>query len=494
MEVAFVTAEIEPLSKVGGLGDVAGALPQALAGAGARVAVFSPFYGQIERARFPISRSSVFEREISLGPLGKFPLKVFLAELPGSDVPVFLFHNDHFFQRDGVYTDPATGEEFPDGAYRYIFFVKACLEFLRLARWRTDIVHCQDSHTALLPALLRLDPAGAAALASAGSLLTIHNIAYQGLYPPDILPALELPTDMFYPLSPFEYYGKVNMLKVGCVYADMVTTVSERYAAEIQESNEYGCGLEGILRQRRNDLIGVLNGVDYGAWNPATDRLIDAPYDPSNLEGKRANKRALLQAYQFPATDPARPVIGMVGRLVDQKGFDIVLPLLPKLASKGACLVILGSGLPRYQEQLEQLRKKYPGFLGVRIGYDNRLAHLIEAGSDMFLMPSRFEPCGLNQMYSLKYGTVPVVRATGGLADTVRHFDAATGEGTGFVFADYTPAALWAVLEEALAAYADSASWRKLMRNGMACDFSWSQAARKYMAVYRKVLQRKAAR
>jgi starch synthase len=494
MDVVFVTAEIEPLSKVGGLGDVAGALPQALVGAGARVAVFSPFYGQIERARFPISRSSVFEREISLGPLGKFPLKVFLAELPGSDVPVFLFHNEHFFQRDGVYTNPATGEEFPDGAYRYIFFVKACLEFLRLARWRTDIIHCHDSHTALLPALLRLDPVAAAALEAAGSLLTIHNIAYQGLYPPDILPALELPTDMFYPLSPFEYYGKVNMLKVGIVYADMLTTVSERYAAEIQESNEYGCGLEGILRQRRNDLVGVLNGVDYGAWDPATDKLIQAPYDPSSLEGKRTNKRALLEAYQIAEPDLARPVIGMVGRLVDQKGLDIVLPLLPKLASEGAYLVILGTGLPRYQEQLQALRKKYPRFLGVRIGYDNRLAHLVEAGSDMFLMPSRFEPCGLNQMYSLKYGAVPIVRATGGLADTVRPFDAATGQGTGFVFTDYTPAALWAALAEALAAYADPAAWRKLMSNGMACDFSWGRSARKYMTVYREILARKAAR
>lgn len=494
MDVAFVTAEIEPLSKVGGLGDVAGALPQALAEAGARVAVFSPFYGQIERARFPISRHSVFEREISLGPQGKFPLKVFLVELPGSDVPVFLFHNEHFFDRDGVYTNPATGEEFPDGAYRYIFFVKACLEFLRLARWRTDIVHCHDSHTALLPALLRLDPAAAAALEATGSLLTIHNIAYQGLYPPDILPALELPTEMFYPLSPFEYYGKVNMLKVGVVYADMITTVSERYAAEIQETNEYGCGLEGILRQREGDLIGVLNGVDYRTWNPSTDPLIPSPYGPSELEGKRADKRALLEAFQFPEPDLARPVIGMVGRLVDQKGFDLVLPLLPKLASKDAYLVILGTGLPRYQEQLLALRKKYPRFLGVRIGYDNRLAHLIEAGSDMFLMPSRFEPCGLNQMYSLKYGAVPIVRATGGLADTVRPFDRAAGEGTGFVFTDYTPAALWAALEEALGAFADPAAWRVLMRNGMACDFSWSRSARKYVAIYREILARRAAR
>ena len=494
MDVAFVTAEIEPLSKVGGLGDVAGALPQALVGAGARVAVFSPFYGQIERARFPISKNSVFEREISLGPQGKFPLRVFLAELPGSDVPVFLFHNEHFFQRDGIYTNPATGEEFPDGAYRYIFFVKACLEFLRLARWRTDLVHCHDSHTALLPALLRLDPAAAPALEATGSLLTIHNIAYQGLYPPEILAALELPTNMFYPLSPFEYFGKVNMLKVGIVYADMITTVSERYAAEIQESNEYGCGLEGILRQRKGDVVGVLNGVDYGVWNPASDKLIRAPYDHSNLEGKRANKKALLEAFQIPDPDLTRPVIGMVGRLVDQKGFDIVLPLLPKLAAQDAYLVILGSGLPRYQEQLQALRKKYPRFLGVRIGYDNRLAHLVEAGSDMFLMPSRFEPCGLNQMYSLKYGSVPIVRATGGLADTVQPFDAATGEGAGFVFIDYAPAALWAALGEALDTYADPTAWRKLMQNGMACDFSWERAARKYLTIYQTILARRMAR
>jgi starch synthase len=300
-----------------------------------------------------------------------------------------------------------------------------------------------------------------------------------------------LPTNMFYPLSPFEYFGKVNMLKVGIMYADLLNTVSERYAAEIQASNEYGCGLEGVLTQRRADLFGILNGIDLDVWNPAADPLIPQPFDAQSLEGKTADKRALLGAYGFENILDDRPVIGMVSRLVDQKGLDLVLPLLPELARRGLYLVILGTGLPRYQEQLQALQKKYPGFLGIRIGFDNALAHLIEAGSDMFLMPSRFEPCGLNQMYSLRYGTVPIVRATGGLADTVQPFDAATGTGTGFVFETYTPKALRAAIDAALTAYSDREIWRRLMRAGMAMDFSWARSARMYSALYREIVARR---
>lgn len=491
MQVAYVTAEVVPFSKVGGLADVAGALPLALHELGVDVSVFTPWYNRVEGEKNRISGNRVFATEISMGPLGKQPLEVYRGAFPGTAVPVFLFRNDYYFGRSGLYTDPSTGLEFDDGAYRFIFFMKACREFIHRNEYPVEVLHCNDSHTALLPALFSLESGGAGAAPRPGTLLTIHNIAYQGLYPPEILAALELPTRMFYPLSPFEYYGKVNFLKAGIIYADIINTVSERYAREIQESKEYGCGLEGILRQRKDDLYGILNGVDYAMWDPARDPLIPARYDSGDVRGKAENKRALLQAFNLRHIDPDRPVIGMVGRLVDQKGLDLLAPLLDLLAQTRACLLVLGTGLPEYHELFQAAALRHPDFLGVKIGFDNRLAHLIEAGSDMFLMPSRYEPCGLNQMYSLRYGTVPVVRATGGLADTVVPYNPATGEGTGFVFEPYDPAYLLKAIMEGIALHADQPRWLRLMRNGMEQDFSWRRSAFRYQELYRKAVLRR---
>jgi len=496
MDVLMVSAEVAPLSKVGGLADVVGALPRALVAEGVRVSVMTPAYGQIDRSKLPEPPVKVFGTKIDLGPGGVHPVTVWRTRLPGADVPVLLVDNPHFFHRDGIYTDPATGEEYVDGAYRFIGFVRTCLEYLDQVRPDVDIIHCHDSHTATLPALLALREADADPLTSRrpGTLLTIHNIAYPGLYPTTVLPALGIPERMCVPYGPFEYYGKVNFLKIGIHFADLINTVSVRYAQEIQESSEYGGGLEGVLRQRAADVYGVLNGVDCDEWNPETDPLIPHRFSLDNLAGKRANKQALLEAYGFPTTDLDRPVIGMVGRLVDQKGLDLVMPLLDELAGMGLYLVILGTGLPRYHEQLLDAQRRHPGFLGVRIGFDNRLAHLIDAGSDLFLMPSRFEPCGLNQMYSLRYGTAPIVRATGGLADTVTPFQPDTGRGTGFVFSAYSSQALLEQIDLATYLYPDRRIWTRLMRNGMRQDFSWQQSARRYVELYQKIMARREPR
>jgi starch synthase len=496
MDVMMVSAEVVPLSKVGGLADVVGALPRALQAEGVRVSVLTPAYRSIDLQKLAGPPAKVFASKIDLGSQGVHPFTVWRSSLPGSDVPVYLVDNPHFFHRDGIYTDPATGEEYVDGAYRYIFFVRAALAFMDRGGVEVDVIHCHDSHTATLPALLALQEPGdgPAPARRPGTLLTIHNIAYPGLYSAEVLPSLGIPERMFIPFGPFEYYGKVNFLKIGIHYADLINTVSVRYAQEIQESSEYGCGLEGVLRARAADVYGVLNGVDYAEWSPEHDALIPHRFSRTDLAGKRANKRALLEAYAFPQVDLDRPVIGMVGRLVDQKGLDLVMPLLDELAGMGLYLVVLGTGLPRYHEQLLEAQRRHPEFLGVRIGFDNALAHLIEAGSDLFLMPSRFEPCGLNQMYSLRYGTVPIVRATGGLADTVTPFQPDLGRGTGFVFSAYSSQALLEQIDLATYLYPDRRIWTRLMQNGMRQDFSWRRSARRYVELYQKIVARRETR
>lgn len=487
MRIAFISAEVVPFSKVGGLADVAGALPPALTAGGLDVFILTPFYQAVNKEGLAIPGSPAASGSVAMAGLGEQPYQVFRSELPGTGVPVYLIKNEKFFNRPGIYTDPATGQEYPDGAYRFIFFSRACLDFLDRQQEPVDVLHCHDSHTALIPALRSMHWDNSKALARSKTVLTIHNIAYQGLYPPEILPAAGIHGHFFYPFSPFEYWGQVNFLKAGIMQADLITTVSERYAEEIQASNEYGCGLEGVLRGRSQVLHGVLNGVDYREWDPRHDRLLPFNFDPENLDGKRRNKAALLETMGIAGGDLTQPLMGMVGRLVDQKGLDILSPLLPRLANSGVRLVVLGTGLPEYHEVLEEAAKENPGSIAVRIGFDNRLAHLIEAGSDMFLMPSRYEPCGLNQMYSLRYGTVPVVRATGGLADTVEPFDPVSRTGTGFLFADYTSEACWDAISRAIKTFGDRPAWLRLVKNGMQKDFSWNRSAARYAELFRSI-------
>jgi starch synthase len=353
--------------------------------------------------------------------------------------------------------------------------------------FKPDVIHCHDWQAALTPVYLKHRWREAPAFAGTKTLLTIHNLAYQGLFPKEDYPLLGLDWSCF-TLDGLEFYDKINLLKGGLVFADAITTVSRGYSKEIQ-TEEYGYGLDGVLRYRSDRLFGIVNGVDYKDWNPETDRLIAATYGPKDLKGKAKNKQALMQAFNLDKKFAKAPLLGIISRLADQKGFDLVAQVLPELMKQKAMVVILGTGEEKYHDWLAQEAPKYPGQLGVKIAFDNQLAHLIEAGADMFLMPSRYEPCGLNQMYSLKYGTVPVVRATGGLADTVAPVETAKGTGTGFLFTEYSPEAFLKALNKALTAFKDKKLWQKIMLNGMTEDWSWTASAKAYLKLYERLVR-----
>jgi starch synthase len=354
-----------------------------------------------------------------------------------------------------------------------------------------DVFHCHDWQSALVPILLRSVYAEDPALRDVATVFTIHNMGYQGLFPPDTLPLLMLPWDLF-TIDKLEFYGKLNFLKGALVFSDFITTVSKKYSQEIQTS-EYGFGLEGVLKARSGTVTGILNGVDYAEWSPQTDKFIAAHYSPEDLSGKAKCKRDLLAEFAVPNADPKLPVIGIVSRFAAQKGFDLIALAADRLAREEMIVVALGAGDKEYEDLFRRLNKQFPQKFAVKVAYDNKIAHKIEAGADMFLMPSRYEPCGLNQIYSLKYGTVPVVRATGGLDDTIENWDPHTKKGTGFKFTEYSAEALLATIRTALQGYKDQESWRVLMRNGMSKDFSWGASAKEYVRVYERVRQLRAA-
>jgi starch synthase len=402
-------------------------------------------------------------------------------------VRTFLVECPFFFDRAGMYQEE--GEDYPDNATRFAVFSFAALELIKRSATPPDIIHCHDWQTALVPIYLRNLYQDDEFFRNTSVVFTIHNVGYQGLFPPDILPEISLPAALF-TVDYLEYYEKVNLLKGGIVFSDFITTVSRKYAEEIQ-SAEYGRGMEGVLRSRRDRLRGILNGVDYNAWSPATDKLIPARYSAKNMRGKIACKKALLErmGVRQPVLD--RPVVGIVSRFVPQKGFDLIAEIAEQLAALDVYIVALGTGDPVYEELFRSMAATYPDKFLVAIAYDNMLAHQIEAGSDMFLMPSHYEPCGLNQIYSLKYGTAPIVRATGGLDDTIEAFDGQSG--TGFKFSEYTGAALLLAIEQAIAAYHQPEVWQQLVCNGMRQDFSWERSAKQYLEIYQALQERKAA-
>ena len=414
------------------------------------------------------------------------------ATVPGSGVRLILVGHDEFFDRDNPYVDPKTGKDWPDNAERFIFFNKAILESLRLLRWIPDVIHTNDYQTGLVPILLREAYSHEERYARVGTLFSIHNVGYQGIFPRDVLELIGLSEDLAGPTGPLEYWGKVNFMKAAILYADLVNTVSERYAEEIQSGNEYGFGLEGVLHGRRADLLGILNGIDAEVWDPASDPLIAANYEATSLSRKRENKIRLLESMELPV-EPDVPLIGIISRLVDQKGFDLFEKIAAGLFRGRLKIVVLGSGQPRYEELLRSLRKKYPQKFAVALEFNDKLAHLIEAGSDFFLMPSKYEPCGLNQMYSLRYGTIPIVRATGGLADTVHDYEFETGKGNGFTFEDYTGEALLEAIKRALKLYQKKRPLKKLITEIMQIDHSWDTAARKYVAAYERAIAKRRA-
>ena len=478
MRVLFCVSEAVPLAKTGGLADVGGALPAALMALGTDVRVVLPRYRGIDSTGW----REVGAVDVSLGAK-RLPVTVLDGQMPESGVPAWLIDQPQLFDRAGLYGEG--GQDYPDNLLRFTCLCRGMLAWLERQPWQPEIIHCHDWQTALVPAII-----GAGQVGRAATLLTIHNLAYQGLFPAEQFEVTGLPPSM-YTMAGLEFWGQVNLLKGGLVFADLLNTVSETYAQEIQTA-EFGAGLDGVLRDRSRDLFGILNGVDYGVWDPAHDPLIPARYTADDLSGKRACKTRLQDEFGL-AADPDIPLIGMVTRLADQKGLDLVAAILETLFAAGAQLIVLGTGDPRYERMFSETARRHPRQSGVRIGFDNALAHRIEAGADLFLMPSRYEPSGLNQLYSLRYGTVPIVRRTGGLADSIR--DATpqalrAGTANGFVFADYTPQALLRAAQRALAAFRDAATWRTLQRTGMTADFSWAAAAKKYVGLYERAMAR----
>jgi len=475
VHVLFAASECVPFSKTGGLADVVGALPRAIADLGHQVTVYLPLYRQTH-----LENPTTVIASVTIPFDDRYR---FCSVLDGGQqhgVQFYFIDYPPFYDRDALYGTPLG--DYHDNPERFALYCRAVLEAAKILGV-PDIFHCHDWQTALIPILMRTlydeDPA----LNGIPTVFTIHNIGYQGVFSPDTLPLLMLPWDLF-TMTKLEFFGKVNFLKGALTYSDFITTVSRRYAQEIQ-TVEYGFGLEGVLRSRNSKLAGILNGVDYEEWNPATDHYIAAHYTAKALEGKRECRRDLLRSFGLDA-ESAAPIVGIVSRFAAQKGFDLIALAADRLAHEDVTVVILGSGDKDYEDVFRRLVRQYSGRFALKVGYDNPMAHKIEAGSDMFLMPSRYEPCGLNQIYSLKYGTVPVVRATGGLDDTIDPYDVRTGRGTGFKFHEYTAEALLTTMQAALALFAKPNEWRKLMLNGMARDFSWTVAAREYLRVYER--------
>jgi starch synthase len=472
MKILFVASEGLPYSKTGGLADVIDGLPRALHQLGHEVVVLLPRYrGNTTKSTLVSSVTISIDHEL------RFP--AIREGSPVGGVRHLFVDDPEFFDRPQIYGD-ANGD-YPDNAERFAEFSRTAIECTKRV-WLPDVVHCHDWETALVPVLLRTQYGKDPAVRSLPVVLTIHNLAYQGVFPATVLRRIGLP-DSLLTVDALEFYGRVNFLKGGLIFADYLATVSRRYAKEIQTA-EYGVGLEGVIRNRADRLVGIVNGVDYGEWSPEADTLIVQNYSVHNLTGKVACKKDLLASLRLPAENLNRPLIGIVSRFVDQKGFDLLPDIATELMKEDLAIVALGSGASEYEALFRGLAEKYPARVGVKIGYDNELAHKIEAGADMFLMPSRFEPCGLNQIYSLRYGTVPIVRAIGGLDDTVQRFVARTRQGTGFKFESYDGTALLECIRTALRTFRDEPAWRALQTNGMNKDYSWKASASAYVTLY----------
>lgn len=448
------------------------ALPKALVAAGHEAAVVLPRYRGTK-----VTAVVMPSLTIPVGPRLRFPAVADGTSVDG--VRYFFVDDPGYFDRDGIYG--GTHGEFADNAERYSEFCRTAIEISKHV-WPADAFHCHDWQAALVPVLLRSVYADDPLVKNLPVVFTIHNMGYHGQYAREVLERAGIPAELFHP-GGLEFFGNVNLLKGGLIYSDYLTTVSRRYALEIQ-TPEYGHGLDGVARSRGDRLVGILNGVDYGAWNPETDPFIPARYSSKDLSGKQVCKQGLLETFGLPKQRLERPVIGIVSRFADQKGFDLIAERAHELMREDVALVVLGTGDRRYEDMFRALAAAYPDRAGVKVAYDNPLAHLVEAGADMFLMPSRYEPSGLNQMYSLKYGTVPIVRATGGLDDSVENFHLEHGTGTGFKFEEYSGGALMYAVRQALQHFMDERIWKRIQLNGMAKDFSWKAPAAEYARVY----------
>ena len=475
----MISSEIYPLAKTGGLADMVGALARTLVRSGTAVTLVTPAYQSTLEAFPEVQEAGIeFAVPIAHRQVHARILKTTLAE----DLTVYLIQGADYFARYGLYGTPAG--DYPDNAERFAFFTKAALALAQqTGPW--NLLHCHDWQTALAPLLKQAHASLYPGLQQSKTLLTIHNIAYQGIFPASFWPLLNLEPRYFSP--PYlEFFGWINFLKGGIVFADAITAVSKKYAREIT-TPEYGYGLDGVIRTREAQLVGILNGVDYSEWNPATDTHIKKNYQPPKLYGKRVCKSELQKYFALPLRSKV-PLFAAISRLVDQKGLDLFVEAAAELLRLDLQLVVLGTGDAKYQDFFTNLARQYPDKLGVKIGFDTDLAHKIEAGADFFLMPSKFEPCGLNQMYSLKYGTIPIVRATGGLEDTIEDFDPLLVNGNGLKFAAYSGAVLVEAVKRAIAIYSNRLIWSRLLKNAMAADFSWGRSAAAYARLYENLI------
>jgi len=496
IKILIATPEAIPFAKTGGLADVTGALPKVLKGLGCEVRLIMPFYRQIQESAVSSQQSGEKNEIKDTGirvsvPMGFREISVPVFQGSANGIPAYFLKRDEYYDRKYLYTMPE--DDYFDNAERFILFSRGIIEAVKKLDFQPDIIHCHDWQTGLIPTYLKTIYKNDLFFANAKTVFTIHNIAYQGLFPASHFPLTGLPQEVFTP-DGIEFWGSMNLLKAGIVFSDIVTTVSEKYSKEIRTA-EFGYGLEGVLDSRKEKLFGVLNGVDYDDWSPEKDKFIIAKYDYKDLNGKAECRKDLLKEYNLNLSDDA-PVIGIISRLADQKGFDILSQAMEELMSMNIGIVVLGTGEKKYHDLFAELAKKYPKKLGVKITFDNKIAHKIEAGSDMFLMPSKYEPCGLNQIYSLKYGTIPIVRATGGLDDTIQDYtqdsrlktqDSSTGEGNGFKFNEYSSHALLTKIKEAVKIFSNKKEWKRLVQTAMQQDFSWERSAKRYVELYERL-------
>ena len=483
MRILILSSEVAPLAKTGGLADVAGSLPLALEQLGHDVAVSLPKYRVIEESDVQTEQVTplavLIGSEVVDGQVEK-------TVLPGSRVPAYLISQEAYFDRPGLYDHEGRG--YPDNLARFTFFCRGVLQWLQRSTWIPEIIHCNDWQTALVPFLLKTEFAPNPKLAGIKTLFTIHNMAYQGLFPAEQMGTAGIVWEHFH-IDGVEFWGQINLMKAGLIMSDYLSTVSRRYSQEIQ-TEEFGCGLDGVLRKRSDRLYGILNGVDYSSWTPESDPLLARTYSAETVaHGKIDNKKELIGLFGLSAKSLAKPLVGVVARLAYQKGIDLLIEALPHIIADDAALIILGTGEPNLERALTHLAQEFTGSLGVKIAYDNRLAHLIEGGADMLLIPSRYEPCGLNQMYSLRYGTIPIVRKTGGLADTITDVDE-DPEGNGFTFEDSASDALVGAVKRANAAFQQPDRWNRMIQRAMAQDFSWATSARAYEKLYHEMLNK----
>jgi len=476
MNIVILTPEMMPYAKTGGLADVTGSLAKELKVLGHEVTAVIPAYQCLDLKKWNF-RVAIQNLDVPIGSQ-KETGRVLEAAGDGG-VKVYAIDHPEFFKRDGLY-GKSMGD-YPDNDRRFTFYQRGVLETLKILNVEPDVIHCHDWQTGLIPVYLKTLEAKTPNFKKARTVFTVHNLRYQGNFPPDSLPLTGLGWEE-YKFEKLEFYGKVSFLKGGLVYADAVTTVSNRYAEQIRTA-EFGYGFDGVLNARKGPYYGVLNGIDFREWNPETDPDIVAQYSLKKIDKKWINKNALQKEDDFKV-DPKIPLVGMISRLVDQKGVDILISAMEKFPKMGIQFVLLGTGEERYHKVLREIAKSHKGHIGVHIVFDAKMAKRIYAGSDILVLPSYYEPCGLAQMIALRFGTIPVVRATGGLADTIEEYDPKKAKGNGFLFEEYTSEAFLEALERALRTFHQEKDWQRLVRNAMACDFSWTASAKKYLQIF----------